>query len=83
MHFGDNTSANTAATKGYGSAPDMARVVASLRFQWMNISVDPWIEFVSSKANWSGDPSRGDVALLDSLGAIRLEFVCPPFKGWK
>ena len=82
IHFGDNTAANAAARSGYSSAPDMARVVSHLRLRWLKLGVHPWVEFVKSEANWSDDPSRGEVDLLEKRSAKCLRFEWPPFTGW-
>jgi hypothetical protein len=83
LHFGDNTSANMAAVKGYSKAPDMARVVSSLRLQWLRLRIRTWIEFVKSEANWSDDPSRNEFVRLREMGASELDWLDPPFKGWR
>jgi hypothetical protein len=59
--------------KGTSAAPDMARVVSALRLQWMKFRITAWIEYVRSAANWSDDPSRGEVALLEKM--------IPPIEG--
>lgn len=83
VHFADNRAANGAAIKGASSSPSMARIVSALHFQWLRLRVQPWIEFVNSKANLADDPSRGDLDWAVALGAVRIPFTFPPFKGWE
>ena len=82
LHFADNVAANTSAIKGGSSAPDMARIVAALHIRLVQESIRLWIEFVKSEANMADLPSRGQFDLIRTMGAQRVPFQIPPFRGW-
>ena len=82
IHFADNVAANTAVIKGGSSAPDMARIVAALHIRLVSKSIRLWIEFVKSEANLADLPSRGEFDLICAMGASRIPFQIPPFRGW-
>ena len=89
IHFADNRAANAGAINGASSSPDMARIVSALHLRWAELRVDPWVEFVRSKANIADLPSRvPDVGvaeatrLLRAMGAVRVPFVMPPYRVW-
>ena len=54
--------------KGYSAAPDSARVVNLYHSCVAQLGVTPWIEYVQSEDNIADLPSRGDFALLRTLG---------------
>ena len=41
------------------------------------MGVDPWVEYVRSKANLADEPSRGEFSTLVRLGAVEVPFVVP------
>jgi len=82
IHFADNVAANSAIIKGGSSAPDMARIVAALHIRLVRQSIRLWIEFVKSEANLADLPSRGQFDLIRAMGARRVPFFIPPFRGW-
>ena len=82
IHFADNVAANTSVIKGGSSAPDMARIVAALHIRLVKESISLWIEFVKSEANLADLPSRGQFDLIHAMGAQRVPFQIPPFRGW-
>ena len=82
IHFADNVAANTSVIKGGSSAPDMARIVGALHIRLVKESISLWIEFVKSEANLADLPSRAQFDLIHGMGAQRVPFQIPPFRGW-
>ena len=82
IHWIDNTSAIAALVKGYSGAPDSARLLHAFKAYAFGFGVDPWFQWVPSKANIADMPSRHDLSLLEELGAIKREVVFPPFPAW-
>ena len=82
IHWIDNTSAIAALVKGYSGAPDSARLLHAFKAFAFGFGVDPWFQWVPSKANIADMPSRHDLSLLGELGAVRREVVFPPFPAW-
>ena len=82
IHWIDNTSAIAALIKGYSGAPDSARLLHAFKAFAFGFGVDPWFQWVPSKANIADMPSRHDVSLLEELGATRRDVVFPPFPAW-
>ena len=82
IHWIDNTSAIAALVKGYSGAPDSARLLHAFKAYAFGFGVDPWFQWVPSKANIADMPSRHELSLLEELGAIRREVVFPPFPAW-
>ena len=68
--------------KGYSGAPDSARLLHAFKAYAFGFGVDPWFQWVPSKANIADMPSRHDLSLLEELGAIKREVVFPPFPAW-
>lgn len=54
-------------------------LVAPYTFHCAASAVDAnvWLEYVASGANLADHPSRGDFALLHSMGSVRFEIVLP------
>ena len=67
--------------KGSSSRPDSARVLLELHVEIVRLQCDPWVGFVYSEDNIADLPSRGEFALLRSLGAIEREMVLPELDG--
>ena len=68
IHWIDNESAVYALVKGYSGAADSARIVNLYHCCVAQLEVTPWIEYVQSEDNLADLPSRGDFALLQTLG---------------
>ena len=83
IHWIDNTSAIATLIKGYSGAPDSARLLHAFKAFAFGFGVDPWFQWVPSKANIADMPSRHEFGLLDELGATRREVVFPPFPAWE
>ena len=60
----------------------MARIVHAFASINLALRCEPWFEYVRSKANIADVPSRGDFALLRSLGAVYHKLVLPPLSAW-
>ena len=58
LHFVDNTSALAAAARGYAGPTDSRRLVQALHATLAGLRVHAWFDYVRSKANVSGEPSR-------------------------
>ena len=75
LHFIDNTSALSASVHGYAGAADMAAFVNALHLSDALMGVDPWYEWVPSKANISDLPSRSEAEWsaedADVMGELR------------
>jgi hypothetical protein len=68
IHFVDNTSAIYCAIKDYSKSPDSARIVHCIHAVLVAFDINVWFEYVPSKENISDGPSRGESALVESLG---------------
>ena len=68
IHWIDNESAVYSLVKGYTSAPDSARIVNLYHACVTQLGVTPWLEYVQSDDNIADLPSRGEFALLQTLG---------------
>ena len=68
----DNQGVNGAAVKGFAGARDLACIVGYTRRVWHDLDVDPWVEYVRSKANLADDPSRQYVAHIARMGGVRV-----------
>ena len=80
VHWIDNESAVYALVKGYSGAPDSARVVNLYHACVAQLGLTPWLEYVHTDDNIADLPSRGDFALLRTLGgsgAFRAAVVPP------
>jgi len=77
--FVDNDGVRHSLTKGTAKAPEVRHVAGELWLECARRQVALFLARVESKANIADDPSRGDVTLLTSLGAVRREAVWP---GW-
>ena len=75
IHWIDNTSAIATLVKGYSGAPDSARLLHAFKAFAFGFGVNPWSQWVPSKANIAHLPSRGDLELLQELAAIRRDVV--------
>ena len=72
ISFIDNEAAKFALIKGYGKQVRVNQLIATF---WNFISANqlsPWIERVSSGANWADSVSRNDFSLANAKGWIRL-----------
>jgi hypothetical protein len=79
-HFGDNTAANGACTKGYSPRIDTARMIGPKCF------------LISTRQNkyssmdrvrpFRGEPSRGQFSNMDRLDARRVNFNFPSLEEW-
>ena len=55
----------------------MRSSVPPLRWRWHELGIDPWVEYVRSKANLADHPSRGYLEGLLAMGAAPVSFVVP------
>ena len=55
---------------GYSAAVDSARILQAVAVRVLALHCYPWHSFVCSKDNIADAPSRGDMAMLDSMGAV-------------
>ena len=74
-HFIDNKAAEAGMVKGTSPAPASARILLEYHVQVFRLQCQPWVSFVYSEDNIADLPSRGDFALLTSLGAERRRMV--------
>ena len=85
-HFGDNTSANAAAIRGYASARDTAMMLNSFSLFMARGNVNIWIEHVPGVENIADLPSRpyeaGNLEAIRGLGASQVPFVFPSLRHW-
>ena len=79
--FIDNTGALFGLAKGYSGDDDSARMIHAFHSVLAAIDCNVWLEYVQSGANIADQPSRGDVALLLSLGSIAFDMQLPPVGG--
>ena len=68
IHWIDNESAVYSLAKGYSGAADSARVVNLFHACVAQLGITPWLEYVGTDDNISDLPSRGEWALLETLG---------------
>ena len=78
IHCADNKAANAGAVKGFSGSRDLAAIARATRWAWHELGIDPWVEYVASKANLSDWPSRGLFDWLLAHGAARLVFDWQP-----
>ena len=68
----DNEAAKFALLKGYGKQKRVNQLIAAFwNFNAAN-KLSPWIERVSSGANWADSVSRDDFSLSEQKGWIRM-----------
>eukprot|EP00310_Coccolithus_braarudii_P011596 CAMPEP_0183379174 /NCGR_PEP_ID=MMETSP0164_2-20130417/125291_1 /TAXON_ID=221442 /ORGANISM="Coccolithus pelagicus ssp braarudi, Strain PLY182g" /LENGTH=806 /DNA_ID=CAMNT_0025556753 /DNA_START=1 /DNA_END=2424 /DNA_ORIENTATION=+ len=79
-HFIDNKAAEAGMVKGTSPAPASARILLEYYVQVFRLQCQPWVSFVYSEDNIADLPSRGDFALLMSLGAERRRMVFPTLR---
>ncbi len=77
VHCADNKAANAGALRGFSGSRDLARIAGDTRWAWHRLGVDPWVEYVASKANLADWPSRGEYAWLVAQGGARVTFNMP------
>ena len=72
VSFVDNEAAKFALLKGYGKQKRVNQLIATFwNFNAAN-RLSPWIERVSSGANWADSVSRNDFSLSEQKGWIRM-----------
>jgi hypothetical protein len=81
IHFIDNTGALFGMAKGYSGDDDSARLIHVFHTVASAVDANVWLEYVQSGANIADLPSRGEFALLESLGSIRFETRLPRVGG--
>ena len=81
IHFIDNSGALFGMAKGYSGDDDSARMIHAFHTVLAAIDCNVWLEYVQSGANIADQPSRGDEALLLSMGSVRFEMELPPVGG--
>ena len=74
IHCADNKAANAGAVKAFSGSRDLAAITRETRWAWHELGIDPWVEFVASKANLADWPSRGLFMWLKEHGGVRVEF---------
>ena len=79
-HFIDNKAAEAGLVKGTSPRPASARILLEYHVQIFRLQCQPWVSFVYSEDNISDLPSRGDFALLESVGAVRRRLVFPTLR---
>ena len=67
--------------KGYSGDDDSARMIHAFHTVLAAIDCNVWLEYVQSGANIADQPSRGDVALLLSMGSLPFDMELPPVGG--
>jgi hypothetical protein len=65
----------------YSGDNDSARMIHVFHTTASAVGANVWLEYVQSGANIADLPSRGEFALLHSLGSIRFEIVLPQIGG--
>ena len=81
-HFIDNEAARSNCISGYSGKADSALVLHELHVALTSSGCHPWFGFVYSQDNLSDLPSRGEFALLISLGAIFRRCRLPQLRSW-
>ena len=82
IHWIDNQGAIAALVKGYSRAPDSVQILHAFVVFTMALGLAIWFEYVPSAANIADLPSRLDFVLLQSMGAVEVPFIFPPFPAW-
>jgi hypothetical protein len=77
IHFVDNTGALFGLAKGSSMDEDSARLAHTFHCAASALDANVWLEYVASGANLADHPSRGDFALLHSMGSVRFEIALP------
>ena len=81
VHFIDNTGAMFGLSKGASRDYDTSRMAHVFQVLAAALSCRVWFEYVPSGANISDLPSRQDLTLLRSMGAVEFQLEWPPFGG--
>ena len=81
VHFIDNTGAMFGLSRGASRDYDTSRMAHVFQVLAAALSCRVWFEYVPSGANISDLPSRQDLTLLRSMGAVEFQLEWPPFGG--
>ena len=81
-HFIDNAGALSGLIRGSSGKADSSRILNHVHVQVAALTCQPWFGFVYSEDNLSDLPSRGDFALVKSLGAEIRDLQLPDLSGW-
>jgi hypothetical protein len=76
-HFIDNSAAISGLVSAYSSSADSCAIIHAYYVLAVTLRPAAWFSFVYSEDNIADLPSRGEFALLLSLGAIRRDCVLP------
>jgi len=83
MIWSDNTGSERTTQKGRAKAFDHSCIVHCLWKRAAEIGMESWVDRVPTAENIADDPSREHYALLEKVGAVRIDpildncFVCP------
>jgi len=76
VHFVDSTSALACIVRAYSTKKDLSLIAGRLWFEATALMLDYSVRYVNTKENLADGPSRGDVAIMEHLGACEIT-------GWK
>ena len=79
-HYVDSQPAISCILKGSSPQQDLSDIAGKLWFECCHRMIDYTVRYVPSKCNLADGPSRGDTALLLSLGFVEVPFNLPSFK---
>ena len=69
VHFVDSSAALACIIRGFSRELDLADIAGRFWFEALGLGIKYEAHFVASKCNLADGPSRGDITLMESLGA--------------